>query len=142
MRPACTSSLMSEDPSAARVGQTTPPYSLLIRTGSKHGAVIWFRNRTKDIDVTEISRDIYDAETAQDKANNDLETASRDGDTTKERIREVKIVDISDLQPTSFQSSNLYVSLDQRQPEQRGHEADEQSTCRAAGPDPSPEEKK
>lgn len=38
------------------------------------------RNRTKNIDMTEILRDIYEAERAQDKANDDLEEASSDVD--------------------------------------------------------------
>ncbi|XP_023255175.1 laminin subunit beta-4-like [Seriola lalandi dorsalis] len=48
------------------------------------------KERTKDIDVTEIRRDISEAERAQDKANNDLETAGRDGDMSKEQIQDIK----------------------------------------------------
>ncbi|KAG7233023.1 hypothetical protein INR49_007538 [Caranx melampygus] len=48
------------------------------------------KQRMKDIDVTEINRDIYEAERFQDEANNDLETASRDGDMSKEQIRQIK----------------------------------------------------
>ena len=54
-----------------------------------------FRERTKNIDVTEITRNIYEAEKAQDKANDDLEAASRDRDTTRDRVQDVKIHDIS-----------------------------------------------
>uniref|UniRef100_A0A3Q3JWY3 Laminin, beta 4 n=1 Tax=Monopterus albus TaxID=43700 RepID=A0A3Q3JWY3_MONAL len=43
--------------------------------------------RTKDVDVTEISRDIYEAEKAQDKANDVLESASQDRTTTKDRTK-------------------------------------------------------
>lgn len=49
------------------------------------------REQTKNIDVTEISRDIYEAEKAQDKANDDLETASRDIDMTRDQDQGVKI---------------------------------------------------
>ncbi|XP_039988567.1 laminin subunit beta-4 [Xiphias gladius] len=48
------------------------------------------KERTTDTDVTEISRGIYEAERAQDKANNDLETASRDGEITKDLIQDIK----------------------------------------------------
>ncbi|XP_058502469.1 laminin subunit beta-4 isoform X2 [Solea solea] len=48
------------------------------------------KENTKDIDVTDIRRDIYDAETAQDKANDDLDTASRDRHSTKDRIQHIK----------------------------------------------------
>ncbi|XP_067447150.1 laminin subunit beta-4 [Thunnus thynnus] len=47
------------------------------------------KEQTKDIDMTKISRDIYEAEEAQDKANDDLETASRDSDTAKDRMRKI-----------------------------------------------------
>ncbi|KAM9352424.1 laminin subunit beta-4 [Symphorus nematophorus] len=48
------------------------------------------KGRTKDIDVTEISRDIYGAERAQDKANDDLEMASGDRDTIRGAVQHVK----------------------------------------------------
>ncbi|KAG7468897.1 laminin subunit beta-4-like [Solea senegalensis] len=48
------------------------------------------KENTKDIDVTDIRRDIYDAETAQDKANDDLDTASRDRHSTKDQIQHIK----------------------------------------------------
>lgn len=48
------------------------------------------RDRTKSIDVTEISRDIYEAERAQDKANDDLEAASRNADVTRNQVADVK----------------------------------------------------
>lgn len=54
-----------------------------------------FRERTKNIDVTAITRDIYEAEKTQDEANNDLERASRDGKVTKDRVQDVKILSIS-----------------------------------------------
>lgn len=50
-----------------------------------------FREQTKNIDMNKISRDIYEAEKAQSKANDDLETASGDKDMAKDRLREVKI---------------------------------------------------
>ncbi|XP_040894125.1 laminin subunit beta-4 [Toxotes jaculatrix] len=48
------------------------------------------KDKTKDINTTEISRDIYKAEEAQNKANNNLETASGDRDMIKDRIRDIK----------------------------------------------------
>lgn len=48
-----------------------------------------FRKHTKDADVTKISRDVDEAKEAQDKANNDLKSASRDRNTNKDRIHEV-----------------------------------------------------
>lgn len=48
------------------------------------------RNRTKSIDVTQISRDIYEAERAQDKANDDLEAASRNTDVTRNQVADVR----------------------------------------------------
>lgn len=54
------------------------------------------RERTKNIDVTEISRDIYEAEEAQDKANDDLERASLDENTIRDHVQDVnKILQIS-----------------------------------------------
>ncbi|XP_029687706.1 laminin subunit beta-4 isoform X3 [Takifugu rubripes] len=44
------------------------------------------KNRAKAIDVTEISRDIYQAERAQDKANDDLEAASQNTDMTRNQV--------------------------------------------------------
>ncbi|KAM6926955.1 laminin subunit beta-4 [Lycodopsis pacificus] len=44
---------------------------------------------TKNIDVTEISRDIYEAEKAQNKANDDLDTDSQDRDVAKDRIQDM-----------------------------------------------------
>ncbi|XP_047453457.1 laminin subunit beta-4 isoform X2 [Mugil cephalus] len=46
--------------------------------------------RTKDIDGTEISRNIYEAGEAQDKANDNLEMASRDRDETKEKVQDTE----------------------------------------------------
>lgn len=40
--------------------------------------------------MTEIRRDIYEAEKAQDKANDDLETASQDRDLTRDTVQDVK----------------------------------------------------
>ncbi|KAI3370558.1 hypothetical protein L3Q82_007070 [Scortum barcoo] len=48
------------------------------------------KERTKSTDVTEISRDIYEAEKVQNKANDDLETASRDRDPTRDRVQDIK----------------------------------------------------
>lgn len=54
------------------------------------------RERTKNIDVTEISRDIYSAEDAQDKANDDLERASLDENMIRDRVQDVnRILQIS-----------------------------------------------
>merc|ERR1739838_358427 len=47
------------------------------------------RERMKDLDVTEISRDINDAEKAQNGANDQLETSSRDADATKHHIKQI-----------------------------------------------------
>ncbi|GLD71224.1 laminin subunit beta-4-like isoform X1 [Lates japonicus] len=48
------------------------------------------KERSKDIDVTQINRDIYESEKAQNKANDDLEAASRDRDMTKDRLPDIK----------------------------------------------------
>ncbi|XP_075996664.1 laminin subunit beta-4 [Genypterus blacodes] len=48
------------------------------------------KERTKDIDVTDISRDILDAERAQDKANDLLDKASSDKDATDKHIQDIK----------------------------------------------------
>ncbi|XP_042370350.1 laminin subunit beta-4-like isoform X2 [Plectropomus leopardus] len=48
------------------------------------------RQQMKNISVTEINRDIYQAEKAQDKANNDLDTATRDRDVAKDRIQDMR----------------------------------------------------
>lgn len=58
------------------------------------------RERTKNIDVTEISRDIYEAEKAQDKANDDLEAVSQDRDMTRDQVEHVKIENISQISVT------------------------------------------
>ncbi|XP_056138337.1 laminin subunit beta-4 [Lampris incognitus] len=47
------------------------------------------KERTKDIDVSSISKDVYDAEKAQDKANDDLEDANRNKDMAKEQIKNI-----------------------------------------------------
>lgn len=49
-----------------------------------------YRNRTKSIDVTEISRDIYTAERAQEQAKDDLETGSRNAEATRNQVADVK----------------------------------------------------
>ncbi|XP_030280431.1 laminin subunit beta-4 [Sparus aurata] len=48
------------------------------------------KERTKNIDVTEITRNIYEAEKAQDKANDNLEAASGDRDMTRDRVQDIK----------------------------------------------------
>ncbi|XP_041652348.1 laminin subunit beta-4 [Cheilinus undulatus] len=48
------------------------------------------KERTRNIDVSKISGDIYDAEEAQDNANNDLETASNDTARARELITQIK----------------------------------------------------
>lgn len=53
------------------------------------------RERSKDIDVSQINRDIYESEKAQSKANDDLEAASRDRDMTKDRLPDVNTDHIS-----------------------------------------------
>ncbi|XP_062418892.1 laminin subunit beta-4 isoform X2 [Pungitius pungitius] len=45
---------------------------------------------TRNIHVKEISRDIYKAEEAQSKANNNLDTGSQDKDVAKDRIKDIK----------------------------------------------------
>lgn len=50
-----------------------------------------FREQTTDADVTEISRDIAEAKEAQDKANNDLQSVSRDSNTNEDQIQEVNM---------------------------------------------------
>lgn len=49
-----------------------------------------YRNRTKNIDETEIRRDIYTAERAQDQANDDLDEASWNTDMTRNQVANVK----------------------------------------------------
>lgn len=56
-----------------------------------------FRNRTRNIDVTEINKDIYDAEKAQNKGNNDLESATNDKDDARDLIQQVQMSLISQL---------------------------------------------
>ncbi|TNN41537.1 Laminin subunit beta-4 [Liparis tanakae] len=46
------------------------------------------KERAKNIDVTKISKDIYGAEMAQDKANDDLDSGSRDKDMAKDQIKD------------------------------------------------------
>ncbi|XP_072291696.1 laminin subunit beta-4 [Eucyclogobius newberryi] len=45
--------------------------------------------RTKGIDVSDIQKDIYAAEKAQDKANDDLDAASLDRDTIRDQLQEM-----------------------------------------------------
>ncbi|XP_068452578.1 laminin subunit beta-4 [Clinocottus analis] len=54
------------------------------------------QERMKNIDVTEIRRDIYGAENAQDKANDDLDAGSRDKDAAGSRVQDMnnKLADI------------------------------------------------
>uniref|UniRef100_UPI003AAF4A91 laminin subunit beta-4 n=1 Tax=Centroberyx gerrardi TaxID=166262 RepID=UPI003AAF4A91 len=47
------------------------------------------KDRTKDIDVKEITKTIYEAEKAQDKANDDLEDASRNKDTAADQTKNI-----------------------------------------------------
>lgn len=49
------------------------------------------RNRTKNINMTEILRHLYEAERAQDKANDDLEEASNDIDQIQNTVQLVTI---------------------------------------------------
>ncbi|KAM4733907.1 laminin subunit beta-4 isoform 2-T2 [Anableps anableps] len=48
------------------------------------------REQTKDINVKEILRDIFTADRAQNKANDDLEIANQDRDEAKDRIQEME----------------------------------------------------
>ncbi|XP_037624636.1 laminin subunit beta-4 [Sebastes umbrosus] len=48
------------------------------------------KERTKNIDVTKISNDVYEAEKAQDRANNALHSASQDTDMAKDRIQDMR----------------------------------------------------
>nr|XP_046250599.1 laminin subunit beta-4 [Scatophagus argus] len=48
------------------------------------------KERSKNINVTEISTNIYKAEEVQSKANDNLETASRDSLMTRDRVRNMK----------------------------------------------------
>ncbi|XP_028304206.1 laminin subunit beta-4 isoform X2 [Gouania willdenowi] len=56
------------------------------------------RDRTKDVDIKDISRNLYEAEHAQDKANDALEASSNDRDTAKDLITNVedRLTDIED----------------------------------------------
>ncbi|XP_034031453.1 laminin subunit beta-4 [Thalassophryne amazonica] len=58
------------------------------------------REQTKGIDVTEINGDIYKAENAQDKANDDLHKASLNKDMTKDQIQ--SMVDMLDGTNSKF----------------------------------------
>lgn len=87
-----------------------------------------YRIRTKSIDVTEIRRDIYLAEGAQDRANDDLEAASQDTDMTRNRIAEVKYELTGRLPPQltrvsvtvlPFQSNNNLYNLEAKLMSQR-----------------------
>lgn len=49
-----------------------------------------YRNRSKNIDVMEVNRVIYEAETAQDQANDALEAASQNTDMTRNQVANVK----------------------------------------------------
>lgn len=80
------------------------------------------RNRTKNINVTEISRDIYKAERAQDKANDDLETASRNTDMSRTQVANVNMK-TKDLLPSAsdmfkhnvfdiFQMNNILYNIE------------------------------
>lgn len=48
------------------------------------------KNKTKNMDVAEINKDLYEAERAQDKANNDLEDATNITDMIKDQITDVQ----------------------------------------------------
>ncbi|XP_070687634.1 laminin subunit beta-4 [Pempheris klunzingeri] len=48
------------------------------------------KERTKSIDAKKISKELYDAEKAQEKANDDLEIASKDRGLTKDRAQKIK----------------------------------------------------
>ncbi|XP_024911850.1 laminin subunit beta-4 isoform X2 [Cynoglossus semilaevis] len=48
------------------------------------------KEKIAGIDVRKVTKDIYDAERAQDQANEDLETASQDQDQAKDRIQKIK----------------------------------------------------
>lgn len=49
------------------------------------------REQTKNINVKDILSDIIAADTAQSKANDDLEVANKDRDDTNDRIQEVRL---------------------------------------------------
>ena len=55
-----------------------------------HFILFFCREQTKEIDVKEINRVIFEADEAQTKANDDLETASRNIDEAKDQIQDVK----------------------------------------------------
>ncbi|XP_055078728.1 laminin subunit beta-4 [Periophthalmus magnuspinnatus] len=52
------------------------------------------KNRTKDINVSDITKDLYDAEKAQDKANDDLDSASQDRDMIRDLLSESKMEEV------------------------------------------------
>lgn len=47
--------------------------------------------------MTEISRNIYEAEKAQDRANNDLDTASGNTDMIRNQVQDVKIQNLQNV---------------------------------------------
>ena len=49
------------------------------------------RNKSKNVDVTHITKALYAAERAQDKANNDLENATDLRDMIKDQITQVTV---------------------------------------------------
>lgn len=68
-----------------------------------------FREQTKNIDVEEIRRDIYEAEKTQNKADSNLETASQDTDMTRDQVQGVKMDNISNL--SQVQNSMFWMCL-------------------------------
>ncbi|XP_028287743.1 laminin subunit beta-4 isoform X2 [Parambassis ranga] len=65
------------------------------------------KERTKNTDVTKISGDIYEAERAQDEANDNLEAAGRDRDKIKDQIQNTR----DKLDDTEAKLMNQYEKL-------------------------------
>jgi len=53
--------------------------------------MFFIRNRTKNMDVAEITKALYEAERVQDKANNELEDAAKITDMIKDQITDVTL---------------------------------------------------
>ncbi|KAM9854866.1 laminin subunit beta-4 [Aulostomus maculatus] len=100
------------------------------------------RGQLNKIDVTEISRDIYVAEKAQDKANDDLETASQSRDIAKDILQQMNdTLDDVDSKLGRRQQEKMLNNIeslkrkseDNREQAREAREAAESASSEAAG---------
>lgn len=95
-----------------------------------------YRNQSKNINVTEIIRDIYEAERTQDIANDELEKASNNADMARAKIADVKSrKNIHFLLPLTCLNLNISAVAAEQQPAQHGGKADEPTSRRPADKD-------